>query len=189
MNLALDILVSVLSVAVIGQYAWSVKAHFHSPSMTAGAAFISFAVIATALFFMAILWLERQPNPAKIAGIFLELSSVALFWWAISASRRARLGYAFTPESPRGLVDQGPYRYLRHPFYTSYIVFWIGWGLATWSPWAIIPVCGLAVMYAMAALDEEKKFASSELAGAYDDYRRNTGFFWPRLRRPAGPGL
>jgi hypothetical protein len=42
-------------------------------------------------------------------------------------------------------------------------------------------------MYAMAAFDEEKKFASSDLAGRYDKYRRNTGFFWPRLRRAAAP--
>jgi hypothetical protein len=34
----------------------------------------------------------------------------------------------------------------------------------------------------MAALDEEKKFARTELAGEYDRYRRSAGFFWPRLR-------
>jgi protein-S-isoprenylcysteine O-methyltransferase Ste14 len=182
MDRELDFLISGLSILVIGQYAWSMRAHFHSSATTASAILISFAVIATALFFLGIIWLEPQPDSAKIVGFFIEIASVALFWWAISASRKARLHFAFATENPHSLVNGGPFQYLRHPFYTSYIIFWIGWGLATWSIWALIPVAGLAAMYTMAALDEEKKFARTELGSEYDRYRRSAGFFWPRLR-------
>ena len=90
---------------------------------------------------------------------------LALFWWAIVTSRKARLRFAFAPDDPHSLLTDGPYGYVRHPFYTSYIIFWIGWGIATWSIWAVVPVAGIAILYVFAALDEEKKFSRTPLAG------------------------
>lgn len=178
----LDLLVSVLSLAIIGQYTWSMRAHFHSVSMPAGAMLISAVVIATSLFFLGILWLERQPIGAKLAGFALEIASLMLFWWAITASRAAKLRFAFDADNPDSLVTEGPYWYVRHPFYTSYAIFWVGWGVATCSIWAVVPVAGLIAIYMVAALGEERKFSTTTLAGSYDAYRRRTGFFWPRLR-------
>ena len=61
------------------------------------------------------------------------------------------------------------------------VVFWIGWAIATWSVWSLIPLGVIAVIYVVAALGEERKFSRTEMADAYADYRRQTGFFWPRL--------
>ncbi|UVK41089.1 isoprenylcysteine carboxylmethyltransferase family protein [Mesorhizobium sp. AR10] len=181
MDRGLDLLVSISSIATLGQYVWSMRAHFQSSTMSSGAMMISAAVIATALFFLAILWIESQPAAAKIAGLAIELASSALFWWAISTSRKARLRFAFASDNPDSLLTDGPYGYIRHPFYTSYIIFWIGWGIATWSIWAVVPVAGIVAIYVIAALDEEKKFSRTGLAGAYEAYRRRAGLFWPRL--------
>ena len=178
----LDLLVSVLSLAIIAQYTWSMRAHFHSASMPPGAMLISAVVIATSLFFLGILWLERQPIGAKLAGFILEIASLALFWWAITASRAAKLRFAFDADNPDSLVTEGPYWYVRHPFYTSYAIFWVGWGIATWSIWAVIPVAGLIAIYVIAARGEERRFSTTALADSYDVYRQRTGFFWPRLK-------
>lgn len=178
----LDLLVSVLSLAIVGQYTWSMRAHFHSATVPPGAILISAVVIATSLFFLSILWIEKQPIGAKLVGFGLEIASLALFWWAITASRAARLRFAFDADNPDSLVTEGPYLYVRHPFYTSYAIFWIGWGIATWSIWAVVPVAGLIAIYVVAARDEEKKFSTTALAGPYEAYRQRTGFFWPRVR-------
>ena len=177
----LDLLVSICSIATIGQYVWSMRAHFQLQGMSPGAMVISAVVIATALFFLAILWIQSQPVPAKLAGLAVELASSVLFWWAIVTSRRARLHFAFAPDNPHSLLTDGPYRYIRHPFYSSYIIFWIGWGIATWSIWAVVPVAGITVLYVVAALGEEKKFSRTLLAGDYQAYRGRAGLFWPRL--------
>ncbi|WP_245519494.1 MULTISPECIES: isoprenylcysteine carboxylmethyltransferase family protein [unclassified Mesorhizobium] len=177
----LDLLVSICSIATIGQYVWSMRAHFQLQGMSPGAMAISAVVIATALFFLAILWIQSQPVPAKLAGLAVELASSVLFWWAIVTSRRARLHFAFAPDNPHSLLTDGPYRYIRHPFYSSYIIFWIGWGIATWSIWAVVPVAGITVLYVVAALGEEKKFSRTLLAGDYQAYRGRAGLFWPRL--------
>jgi protein-S-isoprenylcysteine O-methyltransferase Ste14 len=176
----LDVLVSIGSIATVGQYFWSTRAHFRSPTMPSGAMVISAVVIATAVFFLATLWIERQPVAAKILGLAIELASSALFWWAISTSRKARLRFAFDSDNPDSLVTDGPFGYIRHPFYASYITFWIGWGIATWSIWAVVPVAGIFMIYVIAALDEERKFSRTTLAGAYEAHRVRTGLFWPR---------
>ena len=181
MDLILDLIVSAVSLSVIAQYSWSLKAHFNSPKMPTGTVVISVVVLATAAIYVALLWIESQPLLATLVALMLEGLAIWMFWSAIKASRAARLKMAFDVRNPHGLVTGGPYRYLRHPFYTSYLIFWIGWAVATWSLWSVVPLVVITVIYVLAALGEERKFSRTEMAADYADYRRRTGFFWPRL--------
>ena len=181
MDVILDLVVSAASIAVVVQYAASLRTHFRSTRMPVGTVVISAVVIGTSAIYLLLLWLEQQPIPAQLAGLLFEAGGMALFFAAIRASRAAALKMAFDRENPHGLVTQGPYRYLRHPFYTSYLIFWIGWAIATWSLWSVIPLAVITVIYVLAALGEERKFSRTAMAADYADYRRKTGFFWPRL--------
>lgn len=187
MQTFLDLLVTAVGIGTLAQYTWSMRAHFHSPRMPDGAKIISAVVIAAGLFFTVVLWTRVQPVAALLLGLALQLCSLALFWSAIRASRRARLRFAFDADNPDSLVTEGPYRYVRHPFYSSYILFWIGWGIASWSVWALVPVVGIIVIYVVAARDEEAKFARTELSAAYAAYRQRTGLFWPLPSTLFGP--
>jgi protein-S-isoprenylcysteine O-methyltransferase Ste14 len=181
MQLAFDIVISAASVFVVACYAWSLRSHFSSPKMPPGAMLISAVVAVTSLFFLYLVWSQHQRTSAQVVGLGLEVAGAALFWWAIAASRRARLRFAFDENAPHNIVTEGPYGYLRHPFYTSYLIFWSGWAIAASSAWAIVPVVVFAVIYVTAALAEERKFSTSPLAGDYETYKARTGFFWPRL--------
>lgn len=181
METALDIVITCMSLVVVGFYSWSLRGHFSSPRVPAGFKVISVAVALTTFYFLYLVWSITQPVSAQLFGLALEILATAIFWWAIAASKKARLRYAFDPDHPDSLVTTGPYRYVRHPFYTSYIIFWAGWGVATWSVWAAIPVVAFVVIYVIAAKGEEKKFASTPLAAEYDAYRRRTGFLVPRF--------
>lgn len=181
MQLALDLIISAVSLIMIGFYSWSLRGHFASPKMPMGAKIISAVVVATSLFFFYLVWTRDQATGAQITGLIVELAGAALFWSAISASRKARLRFAFDEENPHSIVTGGPYRYLRHPFYTSYLIFWSGWAIASWSAWTILPVAIFAAIYATAARAEEKKFLGSPLAGDYEAYKARAGFFWPRI--------
>ncbi|WP_353644891.1 isoprenylcysteine carboxylmethyltransferase family protein [Mesorhizobium sp. WSM2239] len=183
MQLVLDLVITVVSVVVIASYSWSLRGHFASSKMPAGAKVISAGVTATSVYFLYLVWSEDQSAAAQVAGLFIQLAGAALFWSAVSASRKARLRFAFDPENPHSIVTGGPYRYLRHPFYTSYLLFWSGWAIAAWSAWTILPVAIFAAIYVTAALAEEKKFSGSPLAGDYEAYKTRAGFFWPRLGR------
>jgi protein-S-isoprenylcysteine O-methyltransferase Ste14 len=182
MDLALDLVVSGVSLAVVAQYSWALKAHFNSPKMPLGTVVISLVVAATTLLDIILLWAEPQPLLATLSGLILQGVSLWLFWAAIRASRAARLKMAFDVQNPHALVTGGPYQYLRHPFYTSYLIFWIGLAIATWSLLALPALCVIAIIYVVAALGEERKFSRTAMSEEYVAYRQRTGFFWPRLR-------
>ena len=181
MDILLDAIISLVSVIVVAQFAWALSAHFRSKAVPSGTMLISAVVLATTLIFLVLLWLEAQAWLAQVVGLVVELAALALFWAAIRASRAARLRLAFDLENPDSLVTSGPYKYLRHPFYTSYLIFWIGWAIAVWSVWALLPLAALTVIYVAAAKGEERKFANTPMAAAYAEYKRRTGFFWPRI--------
>jgi protein-S-isoprenylcysteine O-methyltransferase Ste14 len=182
MDLTLNLLVSAIGLAVVAQYTWALRGHFSSRSVPRGTMLISLVVVATTVVFLALTWLGTQPVWAVLLGVAIQLVGLALFWAAIRASRSARLRLAFDAEHPDSIVVEGPYRHLRHPFYTSYLIFWIGWAVATWSPWALVPLAVLLAVYITAALDEERKFSSTALAGEYEAYKQRAGFLWPRFR-------
>lgn len=177
----MDSVIIVTALATLAAYVWSLKRHFVAGDMSGGARVVSAGVVLTAILYLFLTLWGDQPVWAQAIGLALQLAAGALFFWAITASREARLDFAFTPEKPRGLVETGPYRHIRHPFYTSYIIFWTGWALATWSAYALLALIILIALYVVAARAEEEKFSQSPLAPAYAAYKRRAGFFWPRL--------
>ncbi len=180
-QLWLDILISAVGLLTVTFYTWALRAHFSSKTVPRGTVVISLTVSAITLWYLALTWLLEPPLLATLAGFVLQLAGLGLFWSAIRASRAARLRLAFDLENPDTLVREGPYRFVRHPFYTSYIIFWSAWALAIWSVWALPPLIAIITIYVIAARDEERRFSRTAMAQAYDDYRTTTGFFWPRL--------
>ncbi|MBI4922864.1 MAG: isoprenylcysteine carboxylmethyltransferase family protein [Devosia nanyangense] len=183
MDLVLPALVTIVSLAIVAQHAWAGKGHFASVTLPRGATLLMVAVVTTSLAYVLLTWRLPAMVPAMIAALVIEFASLVLFWLAIAASRKARLLLAFDANLPHSIVQTGPYRVVRHPFYTSYIVFWIGWAIGTWSLWAVPPLVLMIAIYVLAARGEEAKFAATALAADYQQYRRQAGMFWPRLTR------
>jgi protein-S-isoprenylcysteine O-methyltransferase Ste14 len=179
----LDVLAIIVFLYILFQHVWAVRGHFTSERMALPAKLISLMVVVTSLYFLYLTWTESQPAIAQTLGAAIGLASLQIFRAAIAASKQARLRFAFDEQKPHGLVVSGPYRHVRHPFYTSYLMFWTGWAIATWTSTAAVPVAIILVLYVLAARMEERNFAHSPLATEYADYRRRTGFFWPRLSR------
>lgn len=184
MELVQDILISALGVLVLVQHSWAGKGHFKSDTMPLGAIVIVIVAAVTGLLFLYLTWTTAQPFPAWLAGIALMAYAWWLFWRTIFASRDGGLRLAFDVAGPRSLVVAGPYRYVRHPFYVSYVIFWAGWTLALWNWVAVLPFLIVVAVYVTAARAEERKFATTGMAADYAAYRERTGFFWPRLGGP-----
>ena len=181
MELVLDLVVSVVGLAVFAQHVWALRGHFASTSMAGGARVISVGALGSCAIMLILVWSGAQPLWAQIAGILIMPASLILFWQAVSASKAAQLRYAFDSDLPRQLVTEGPYRSIRHPFYTSYLMFWAGWAVAAWSVWALVPVVVMAGLYTIAARYEEQLLGQSEMGAAYAEYRKQAGLFWPKF--------
>jgi protein-S-isoprenylcysteine O-methyltransferase Ste14 len=164
-----------------GSFSWAFKSHFRSTgSIPPGMKLISLLSLACFAVFAVRLALYGTTGHGA-AGLTLFAGSLALFSWTISATRRTPPTMAFDTDEPDFLLQHGPYNYVRHPFYVSYVLFWIGTAAATTGiPGWVIPALMLAV-YQHAASREERKFAASGLSLAYNSYRRRAGMFLPRV--------
>ena len=90
---------------------------------------------------------------------------------------------AFSDDAPKALITGGPYRIVRHPFYAAYLLYWLAGWIATGN-WFVAGTSVLAAALCVdAACREERKFMASPLSSAYEDYRADTGMFFPSLRK------
>jgi protein-S-isoprenylcysteine O-methyltransferase Ste14 len=165
-----------------GLFAWGVRGHFIGDK-TPGAMNIILALSLTgAIVFLFDIWMISVPDWARAAGFSLHLLGIALFGWAVLATRQNRPAMAFAGERPDHIFKSGPYAYIRHPFYASYLLYWLGCVVATSSLVLAFIFLALAALYTIAALGEERAFSHSAIGDEYEAFRRSTGLFWPRLR-------
>lgn len=177
----MDIIIIIIAAAINGSHIWSVKNHFMVSDMSKGTITLIALNIISNLALLFITLAFEQPLSAQLLGLAIMLASAGLFWLTIRETRKAKLLAAFDEGLPHGLVTTGPYAYVRHPFYTSYIMLWLGWAMSCAHIAAIVPAIFMIVTFWSAARDEETKFARTEFAAAYAHYKRQTGRFFPRL--------
>lgn len=180
-----DLLATLTGVAAFASFSWALTGHFSSQSMGFGMRAISLLSLLSIAGLLLMTWSAEQPLVSQVLGAIMHLLSGALFWWAVASSRGASLKLAFDPKAPGRVLVAGAYKFIRHPFYSSYLVYWSGWAISCWTPFAALPLVLLTPIYLYAAQKEERSFLLSELCDPYIDYRRGTGAFFPRLWRSA----
>ncbi len=135
--------------------------------------------VAFLTFFVEVL--RRGPTRWWPYGLAMFLVSLLLWAWTIQTTRRTPPTLAFTNDQPTQLFSGGPYGWVRHPFYTAYLLFWLGGLLVDGSVASGLCVAVLGCIYVVAATHEERKFSSSGLADTYRRYVARTGMFLPRI--------
>jgi protein-S-isoprenylcysteine O-methyltransferase Ste14 len=124
--------------------------------------------------------------PLVIFGLLGLAASAALFQWARRSIQGRTFTVFFTNDTPQFVWTGGPYAYVRHPFYTSYLLSYGAVALALRSVLQVSIFLIMIMFFWIAARREERKFANSSFAAEYAAYRRRTGRFIPRLI-PATP--
>ena len=114
-----------------------------------------------------------------ILAVVLAISSSTLFAWGVVTVQRGRLTAAFSSDVATEVITDGPFHYVRHPFYVSYLLCYLQAVILSRSRWAILPLLWMAGIYIHAALLEERKFLNSPLAGEYHRYAARTSRFIP----------
>lgn len=120
----------------------------------------------------------------SIAALMVFGASLGTFGWAARTTRKRRLSVAFSTDPPQHLRSDGPYRYVRHPFYAAYLAaYGAGW-LATGSAALLTTLVAMTLIYGRAARLEERKFRGTPLAHQYRAYAETAAMFYPGLRWP-----
>ncbi len=117
------------------------------------------------------------PNDWSTRGMMV-LGLVSGVWSFLSMGLGNIRAFPEIPESGR-LVVQGPYRWVRHPMYTSLLLITLAWVLANPFPYRLILWVGLAVTLWVKLNYEEQLLL--ERFPSYEEYRRGTKRIIPFL--------
>ncbi len=118
---------------------------------------------------------------ALIASMILMPLSVALAW---SAARNLgkQWRYEAALSEDHELVRTGPYRWIRHPIYTSIL----GMTLATLAGWTWWPMAVASLVFNLAGAEvrirAEERLLVARFGRVYAEYKRTTHAFIPFVR-------
>ena len=155
---------------------------FTVPARDSGAllgqiSFISGMVCVLGLgFYQALMWYQ------VLCGTVLALGSVLLYEWARRTVINRNFYIALGGEVPAIVCKTGPYRFMRHPFYLSYMIAFLGMVVAFPSV-VSASVCVLNVaLFVYMAFDDERVLLRSPLAADYQNYQSRVGMLFRRHR-------
>lgn len=119
---------------------------------------------------------------AVVASV-LVVCSLVLYESARRTVWAQGLYIAWSDAVPDHVIETGPYAYLRHPIYASYVIAFLGLLVAIPTRLTVAVFLLNAVLYCHAAISDERSLGRSSLAAQYAEYMRRTGRFIPRRRR------
>lgn len=112
------------------------------------------------------------------AGLLMACA-VTLYEWTRRNVRGEGFSVGLSGRVPSSVFEGGPYAYIRHPFYSSYILAFASVPLAWHAAPAVVMFVANAAFYVYLSFDDERALASSPLAADYAAYKRRVGRFLP----------
>ena len=107
--------------------------------------------------------------------------SIALIAYTIGTHRVPLALWHQDDDAPRSIVTYGAYRYVRHPFYTAFLLALTGIVVACPHPAMLACLAYAMTILQVTARKEEQKLSRSEFGDEYRSYLTRTGRFFPRL--------
>ncbi|MCC6915421.1 MAG: isoprenylcysteine carboxylmethyltransferase family protein [Rhodospirillaceae bacterium] len=174
----------VLAIICFVSFGWAIKSLFQRQSaVPIPMRWLNILGISFFVLHLIAIWLSATYNVGSVIGIALYSAAFMLFWWSVPYARREGLAIAFSQSQSRSILKSGPYKFIRHPFYLSYLMFWIAGVFVSQNVVLLISVVVMGAFYISALKSEEAELLKSRLGYEYAEYRERTGALWPRLWR------
>ncbi|MEM7122534.1 MAG: isoprenylcysteine carboxylmethyltransferase family protein [Pseudomonadota bacterium] len=149
--------------------------------LTAAPFFVAGAALPVTYLGLAPIW--QLPQPVALAFTILATLAasfaLALTTYTLGIHRRRIALWHQSDDAPEEIVTDGPYRLVRHPFYTAFLAALLAAVFA--APSTVTLVCllwGFAALF-LTARREERRLLGSTLGATYEAYMRRTGHFLP----------
>jgi len=113
----------------------------------------------------------------------LACFSIALIAYTIGTHRVPLALWHQDDDAPSSIVTYGAYKYVRHPFYSAFLLALTGTLVACPHPGTLACLIYAVLMLHHTARKEERKLSASEFGDEYRGYLARTGRFLPRFRR------
>jgi protein-S-isoprenylcysteine O-methyltransferase Ste14 len=120
-------------------------------------------------------------NFSDICPVLLSLLSIGLISFTLGTHRIPLALWHQDNDAPQSIVTFGAYRWIRHPFYSSFLIGFVA--AFIYAP-QMVTICCL--IYGLIALNltadrEEKRLCQSDFGEDYKRYMGRTGRFLPKF--------
>ena len=112
-------------------------------------------------------------------GFFIGLAALIIFSWVLW-SLGQNFSTTLTIKKDQTLVIQGPYQWIRHPMYTSFVLLWVGYFLIS-TNWYIGLTGIVGFVWAIVVrTPKEEQMMIEQFGDEYIAYMKRTGRYLPR---------
>lgn len=112
-------------------------------------------------------------------GASLAMISLPLLYWVMS-SIGTNITDTVAIRQEHQLVTHGPYKWVRHPFYSVTALYVCGIGLLI-SNWFIGTTAILGLFFIIMRLPIEEQKLEQKFGNAYQEYKERSGKFFPKF--------
>ncbi|MEK6570040.1 MAG: isoprenylcysteine carboxylmethyltransferase family protein, partial [Bacteroidota bacterium] len=142
----------------------------------------------TPLPFLLVMFIFAHPTPQSLfIGFLFVLVGEGIRLWGVSiaGSETRTTGSA----GGTNLITTGPFAHVRNPLYLGNILLYLGIGVMSDAlfPWLVLGAVIVFFLqyYLIATLEEE--YLARTFGVAFEEYTRQVGRFFPRLRKYRAP--
>jgi protein-S-isoprenylcysteine O-methyltransferase Ste14 len=121
------------------------------------------------------------PQALRWLGLVLAALTLPAIHWALGALGRNVTETVLTKQHHE-LVTEGPYRWVRHPLYTTGLVLLLGLGLMAGSWFVLLAVVTALALLRVFVIPREEQALMAKFGGRYRTYMSRTGRLVPRVR-------
>jgi protein-S-isoprenylcysteine O-methyltransferase Ste14 len=118
---------------------------------------------------------------AAVSGVLLAAAALILSFWAFFSLPTMSIGHYVLGSQP--VVENGPYRWIRHPVYLGVLMIWFALALAFRSLTTFLIAAVYVVPAYLFYIRSEEQMMAGAYGASYVDYCRRAGMLFPRLRR------
>ena len=122
---------------------------------------------------------ERPPQPWQIALSILFFALASLLSWtgALALGRQWRIDAGLSTDHE--LITSGPYRFVRHPIYTSMLCVLLATGFVVTPLWLFLAAVILFIVGTETRVRIEDRLLASQFGGTFQEYRRRVPAYIP----------
>ena len=122
------------------------------------------------------------PDLVRWIGVAMGLISIPLIGWIHWALGRA-FSKSLTIQEEHQLVTTGLYRWIRHPMYTVFIIYFLSLFLVSTNLFLLVTFIIMVITFIF-RIPKEEEMLINQFGDAYREYMKRTGRLLPRLRKP-----
>ncbi len=122
----------------------------------------------------------KLPDWIRWIGVIITVGSVLLLWW-VQWALDVQFDGTLHTQAEHKLIRHGPYRWVRHPMYTTLFLMGLGWFLLTANWFVGIPLMVGIVLVVLSRVQNEEDMLSELFGDEYREYMLQSGQFFPPM--------